>query len=284
MLDHIQIRLKRIHSSLFALQSNTDTIYKYLQVLALHILNPMVIHTEIMCSLLQNIQTQMAHNPRLRLFDDVGYNIWEFYENVKVTPIVMEDFLMVILTIPLVNESLQMNLYKVHNLPLLHPDLQIEVTYDLEGEYFATLMQGMFMALIDTTNTKLCMVSQGCLCMFDQTIYPLDTTPWCMYALFTNNLPKIRKMCHMKLRLQNADLVYSLDGYIWAIISLTTTKFQIRCLRKNTLVEIKPPLQIVDIGNGCEGCAPNLYIPVKTELTATMVLPTQALVFLQFNF
>ena len=30
LLDHIQIRLNRIHSYLFALQSNTDTIYEYL--------------------------------------------------------------------------------------------------------------------------------------------------------------------------------------------------------------------------------------------------------------
>ena len=88
-----------------------------------------------MHTLLQDVQTQMAHNPRLRLFDDVDKNIWEFYENViKVTPIVI-DFLMVILTISLVDESLQMNLYKVHNLPSLNPELQIEVTYDLEGEY-----------------------------------------------------------------------------------------------------------------------------------------------------
>ena len=28
--DHTQIRLNRIHSSLFALASNTDTIYEYL--------------------------------------------------------------------------------------------------------------------------------------------------------------------------------------------------------------------------------------------------------------
>ena len=153
----------------------------------------MVIPPEIMHSLLQDIQTQMAHNPRLRLFGDVDKNIWEFYENVKVTPIDMGDFLTVILTIPLVDDSLQMNLYKVHNLPLLHPVLQIEVTYDLEGEYFTTLMQGIYMALPDTTNIKRCIVSQGHLSMFDQVMYPVDTTPWCIYAIFTNNLPKIRK-------------------------------------------------------------------------------------------
>ena len=157
----------------------------------------MVIPPEIMCTLLQDVQTQMAHNPRLKPFDDVDNNIWEFYENVKVTPLVIGDFLKVILTTPLVDESLQMNLYKVHNLHLLHPDLQIEVTYDLEGAYFATLMQGMYMALPDTTNIKLCMVSQVHLCMFDQVMYPVDTTPWCIYALFMNNLPKIRKICHM---------------------------------------------------------------------------------------
>ena len=99
-------------------------------------------------------------------------NIWGFHENLKVTPIAMGDFLMVILTITLVDESLQMNLYKVHNLPLLHPELQIEVTYDLEGEYFATLIQGIYIALPDATNIKLCMVSQGHLCMFNQASVP----------------------------------------------------------------------------------------------------------------
>ena len=103
----------------------------------------------------------------------------------------MGDFLMAILTIPLVDESLQMNLYKVRNLPLLHPELQVEVIYDLEGEYFTTLMQGIYMALPDATNIKLCMVSQGHLCMFNQAMYPIDTTPWCIFALFINNLSRI---------------------------------------------------------------------------------------------
>ena len=67
----------------------------------------------------------------------------------------------------------------------------------------------------------------------------------------------------MKLKPWNANLAYSLDGYLWAISSLTTTKIQIRCLRNNIVIEIKPPLQIIDIGNGCKGYAPNLYIPAK---------------------
>ena len=33
---------------------------------------------------------------------------------------------MLILTIPLVDQSLQINLYKVHNLPMLHPTLHVQ--------------------------------------------------------------------------------------------------------------------------------------------------------------
>ena len=59
---------------------------------------------------------------------------------------------MIILDIPLVDKSFKMNHYKLHNLPILHPDLNVEITYQLEGKYFATLMQGMYMAIPDETN------------------------------------------------------------------------------------------------------------------------------------
>ena len=49
----------------------------------------------------------------------------------KLTPIVLHDYLMLILTVPLVDQSLQMNLYKVHNLPMLHPILNVHAQYEL---------------------------------------------------------------------------------------------------------------------------------------------------------
>ena len=66
---------------------------------------------------------------------------------VKLTPIVLDDYLMLILTVPLVDQSLHMNLYKVHNLPMLHPTLNMHVQYELEGSYLVTMIEGMFMTL-----------------------------------------------------------------------------------------------------------------------------------------
>ena len=46
----------------------------------------------------------------------------------------MDDFLLIILTIPLKDQFLEMNLCKVYNLPTLHPELKVEYIYELEGE------------------------------------------------------------------------------------------------------------------------------------------------------
>ena len=50
------------------------------------------------------------------------------------------------------------------------------------------------------------------------------------------------------------------------------------------MVTIHPPLQIVDIGNGCEAYSTSIYIPAKSELTATMQSLTRSQFFLEYNF
>ena len=50
------------------------------------------------------------------------------------------------------------------------------------------------------------------------------------------------------------------------------------------VITIKPPLQIVDIGNGCEVYSASIYIPAKSELTATLQSVIQSQFFLDYNF
>ena len=52
----------------------------------------------------------------------------------------------------------------------------------------------------------------------------------------------------------------------------------------NTCGYHTPPLQIVDIGNGCEAYSTSIYIPAKSELTATMQSLTRSQFFLDYNF
>ena len=99
--------------------------------------NPLIIPPDALRGVLAHIKDDMKRNPRLQLLEDPNINIWNYYPIMKITPIVMDDFLLIILTIPLTDQSLEMNLYKTYNLPALHPELKVEFTYELEGEYLA---------------------------------------------------------------------------------------------------------------------------------------------------
>ena len=52
---------------------------------------------------------------------------------------VMDDFHLLILTIPFIDRSLQMDSYKVHNLSALHPDLGVQFSYVMEEKIWQSL-------------------------------------------------------------------------------------------------------------------------------------------------
>ena len=50
------------------------------------------------------------------------------------------------------------------------------------------------------------------------------------------------------------------------------------------VITIKPPLQIADIGNGCEAYSASIYIPAQSERTTTLQSVTRSQFFLDYNF
>ena len=186
----MQLRINRIYTAVYALKEDIDALFEYMRVLTTQQLNPLIIPPDILRYILEQVMDGIRSNARLRLSEDPTQNIWTYYNIIKVTPIVMDDYLMVILTIPLIDSSLDVNLYKVYNLPMLHPKLQIQVEYQLEGTYFATHMHGMYATIPKESDIKLCMMSQGHLCMFDEPLYPVEKIEWCLCALFMNDLLK----------------------------------------------------------------------------------------------
>ena len=50
------------------------------------------------------------------------------------------------------------------------------------------------------------------------------------------------------------------------------------------MIEIQPPLQIVYLGNGCEGYSPSMFLPAKNEMTTHAQIESRREYFLQFNY
>ena len=284
VLHYFQARIYHVYTSLYALRGDVDSLFEYMRILATQELNPTIIPPDVLKTILHNIENDIKSNARLKLCEDPNTNIWSYYGTIKLTPIVLQDYSMLILTVPLVDQTLYMDLYKVHNLPMLHPTLQMHVQYEIEGAYLATLMDSMYITLPTDIDVRLCLMTRGHLCMFNQALYPVDNTNWCIYALFINDINKIKRNCILKPLNRTTNLAYSLDGYLWAISALAAEKLQIRCVMETHVITIHPPLQIVDIGDGCEAYSTSIYIPAKSELTATVQSLTRSQFFLDYNF
>ena len=131
LLIFFQNKLYRVYTSLYALQSDMESLFEYMRALASQELNPMIILPDILENILHRIETDIKSHARLKLCEDPETNIWSYYGTIKLTPIVLEDYLMLKLTVPLIDQSLHMNLYKVYNLPMLHPTLHVHAQYEI---------------------------------------------------------------------------------------------------------------------------------------------------------
>ena len=282
-LSQAVLRINRVNTAMHALKEDVDSIYEYMRVMATRKLNPLIIPPSILRQILAQTQEDIKAHPRLHLTNDPGKDIWTFYSLIRITPIIQSNLLVVVLTIPLKDESLEVDLYRVYNLPMLHPELGVQATYELEGRYLAILMHGLYVTIPHETEIKICMASEGNLCMLDQALYPVERVDWCIYALFKNDLPKIQKFCKISTQLVITDQAMSLDGYLWAISVLETTKIQIHCLQENFVRTIHPPVHILDVGHGCEAFTPTLYIPAQTSLTTTLQSLNRSTFFLDYN-
>ena len=173
IVNDIRIELAKLTLGVMSPEQNVNMIYEYMRVLSSRQPNPLIIPPDSLREVLTRVKDDMKRNPRLRLPEDPNIDIWNYYTIMKITPVVMNDFLLIILTIPLMDQSLEMDLYKVYNLPALHPKLKIKFTYQIEGEYLAISKSRLYAALPTTREVRICETTEGYLCLMNQALYPV---------------------------------------------------------------------------------------------------------------
>ena len=128
------------------------------------------------------------------------------------------------MTIPLTDVSMPMNVYQVHNLPVVHPKLNISATYELEGKYLAVGQDEHYLALPSETDLGMYLITGGGLCRLNQALYPPDKVTRCIYALFKQDQEAVNEHCTYNFQKRTGNLAHSLGGYLWTISSLATEK------------------------------------------------------------
>ena len=280
-----QAAVFRLQLGLGVAKANVDKIFEYLRVMTTQRASPAVIPPIALWELLRKVRAKMKPNPRLRLpYDPDTEDIWKYYKVIKITPVVIDKLLVILLTIPIIDSTLELNIYRAHNLPAIPPGHKIATKYLLEGDYFAIGKHGVYAALPSEWSIQVCLESDLAICMMQQALYPTMHITWCIYALFVEDEARVQWDCKYEVKPFLDNRAQSLGGYMWAISSIEQEQLQIRCLEETQVIQIRPPLQVVYIGNGCEGYSPSMYIPAKSELSGTDEIESRKEYFLKFNY
>ena len=280
-----QAAVFRLQLGLGAAEANVDKIFEYLRIMTTQKASPAIIPPIALRDLVRKVRARMKPNPRLRLpYDPDTKDIWKYYKVIKITPVVIDKLLVILLTIPIIDSTLELNIYHAHNLPAIPPGHKIATKYLLEGDYFAIGKHGVYAALPNEWSVQVCLESDLAICMMGQALYPTMHITWCIYALFVEDEAQVQQDCKYEVKPFLDNRAQSLCGYMWAISSIEQEQLQIRCLEETQVIQIRPPLQVVYIGNGCEGYSPSMYIPAKSELSGTEEIESRKEYFLKFNY
>ena len=277
-----QTILSRLQTGTVSIENNIDKIFEYLRIMSSHKATSAVIPQVALRRLLLKIENRMRTNPRLRLpYDPRAGGIWKYYSVIKITPIVMDKMLVILMTIPVLDKTLELNIYQVHNLPAIPPGQEVASLYQLESKYFAIGKHGMYVTLPTEQSVKICLQTVLAICIL--ALYPIKHITWCVYALFIDDEERIKRDCRYSVTKVSGNRGISLGGYLWAVSSIKQEQLQVRCLEETHVIEVEPPLQIVYLGNGCKGYSPGMFLPAKNEMTTHAQIESHKKYFLQFN-
>ena len=107
------------------------------------------------------------------------------YRFMKMQSFVMSNTLYVVLHIPLVDESLQFHLFRLHNIPLFHPIIKRSFRYSIQEENLTIRSDEQYISSPLSTDIMTCQVLNG---LFSALTHPCMQQILQMCAVMHNNV------------------------------------------------------------------------------------------------
>ena len=212
------------YTGIHPLKIDILSILNHVSVISSQKLTPALLNPLDFISILTKLEMQLVSHPRLALPKWNGENIWYMYKFMKLTSFMMSDTLYVVLHIPLVDKSPQFHLFRIHNIPLVHPIPQKSFKYSIQEEYLTIRSDEQYILFPLSTDTMACQVSNGQFCCINSPMYAAGTSNSCSYALFLQTKDKINTFCIMSVINQMWDEAIDISDNFWNISTFKNNK------------------------------------------------------------
>jgi len=260
-----------------AVQDARRTLQLLEKFLATHVtkrFTPEIITPAEMKEYVEKMREELLRYPKLKLPVPKESDVWPYYPLMRVNPILCKDFLVLIVEVPLESTDLQMNLYRVHNLPALSVAHKLAINYLIEGPYFAVSQDHQYVSVPDATSVEHCEATGHTVCHYRAPMYPKHKCQFCLCALYDDILEdqteRIMQTCPVRMTNSTKHRAIYLEDNFWAIVTARDFQLQIVCRQKTTYQRIKAPLGFVNLTGGCLATGSELFLPSMTQVTTIM--------------
>ena len=178
----LRSHLATLHNGIHSVKIDILSILNQVLVIRSQKLTPALLNPLDLISLLIKLETQMVSHPRLVLPQWNSEKNWYMYKFMKSQSCI--DTLYVILLIPIVDKSLQFHLFRIHNIPLVHPVHKKSFRYSIQGEYLTIRSDAQYTSFPLSTNIMAFKYPMDNFAHINSPLYAVDTTNSCSYVLF----------------------------------------------------------------------------------------------------
>ena len=248
---HIEflIHHSRVQELIKQLQNDITLIRQCLDVHSTGKLTPVLVDPNHLRMELIKINKQLPTS--LSLPEDPTTNIWHYYKFLTVTPIIQDDKLIMMIRIPLIDLDSSMTLFKIYNLPIFNHDIGKSLKYRLEGNNLAVTKDQKYFAILSESNFIRCTLAAGHFCNIDNALYHVDSSTWCLPAMYCKDDKLINKYCSLEISNITGPTANYLDQGSWAV-----------SVEKPTQMEtLNPPLTFITLQPACSAFSPEIKLP-----------------------
>ena len=263
--------LANLRDCLLFMKQLANHVLEYIDTATTSTLTPHLIPVPDLQKMLYQIESELPPNMHLPISSSDPLH---FYRYLRSHVLVEESQFLLLIDVPIQDRALQIQIYKIINLPVPVGNYSMRCTMD--NKYLGITYDRTKVMDIPEDQFKICKGANGQFCPLTTPLQPLMNPPLCVAALYTKNSREIDRLCQLSTKTQpELYLPISLASNVWAIISSPFKQqppVTVICPTNPTMsVHISPPIHVLRLEPACSATSQHFHLPPKYEDTHVMM-------------
>ena len=296
LLNYVEVytKLDRATSEAQALieiaRDYSQNLKLQLNMLSLGHLSPSVIAPSELRKLLDDVKSQLSSQFKFPFNPEE--DIWTFYKTLTCTTLMEGSRLVVVISIPLLDNIGSFEVYRIHNMALPRNgsnQTDVLARFSLETDAIAVDKRRTQFALLSLLELQGCSDPLRAYCTFMSPVYSILATKMCVIQIFLGHQEGITKFCRTVIQpnTPSPQAKYLTDGH-WAITSAVPLTFSVLCNSTSSssrVIRIRTPIDIVSLDLACSAYNGHMTLLPFYQKRTKYDLKDQFRLFIQnYNF